>query len=303
MRRSTLILVLATIAVSRRPAALAAQSTTLIRNVLLLDGTGVGPRPAAVRVAGDRIAEVGALTPRAGETVVDGGGRLTLAPGFIDTHSHADRALIRGNDGLGALSQGITTVVVGEDGGSPYPLTAFFDTLTRRGMPMNVAAYVGHGTVRSRVMGSDYKRPATDAEVDRMKKVLTSELESGALGLSSGLEYDPGIYSSRSEVVELAKVAAGAGGRYISHIRSEDRAEWDAIDEIINIGRAGVPVQISHTKLAMKSLWGQGDSLIHVLDRARAAGAVEFARKPLPPARFDALVGALATAGASRPSS
>jgi len=173
MRRPTLILAAVTTALWWQPNALSGQaspsSTTLIRNVLLLDGTGRDARPAAVRVTGDRIAEVGTLTPRTGETVVDGGG-FTLAPGFIDTHSHADRALVRGNDGLGALNQGITTVVVGEDGGSPYPLAAFFDTLTRRGMPMNVAAYVGHGTVRDRVMGKDYKRHATDAEVSRMKE-------------------------------------------------------------------------------------------------------------------------------------
>ena len=276
MRRPALILAAVTTALWFQAGALSAQaspsSTTLIRNVLLLDGTGSDARPGAVRVTGDRITEVGSLTPRAGEVVVDGGG-LTLAPGFIDTHSHADRALVRGNDGLGALNQGITTVVVGEDGGSPYPLAAFFDTLARRGMPINVAAYVGHGTVRDRVMGKDYKRHATDAEVSRMKDVLAAELKSGALGLSTGLEYDPGIYSSRSEVVELAKVAGAAGGRYISHIRSEDRTEWDAIDEIIQIGRqAKLPVQISHAKLAMKSLWGQGDSLIHVLNRARADG-------------------------------
>ena len=236
-------------AVSGRSPGLPAQgttpSTTLIRNVLLLDGTGTAPQAAAVRVAGDRIAEVGALTPRPGETVIDGNG-LTLAPGFIDTHSHADRALVRGNDGLGALSQGITTVVVGEDGGSPYPLAAFFDSLTRRGMPMNVAAYVGHGTVRGRAMGNDYKRHATEAEVSRMKELLAAELKSGALGLSSGLEYDPGIYSDPKEVIALAKVASADGGRYISHVRSEDREFWKAIDEAIEIGRqAKIPVQIS----------------------------------------------------------
>jgi N-acyl-D-amino-acid deacylase len=275
MRRSVFIAVTMLSALSGQPSALQAQvsaPTTLIRNISLLDGSGREARQAGVRIAGDRIAEVGALAPRAGEVVVDGAG-LTLAPGFIDTHSHADRALGRGSDALGALNQGITTVVVGEDGSSPYPLAAFFDTLLHRGIPINVAAYIGHGTVRGRVMGDDYRRHATDAEVDRMKELLAAELKSGALGLSSGLEYDPGIYSSRSEVVELAKVAGAAGGRYISHIRSEDRTEWDAIDEIIEIGRqAKLPVQISHTKLAMKSLWGQGDSLIHVLNRARASG-------------------------------
>src|SRR2546426_10349747 len=105
----------------------------------------------------------------------------------------------------------------------------------------------------------------------KMEEVLRSEMTAGVLGLSTGLEYDPGIYSSRSEVVALAKVAASAGGRYISHIRSEDRTEWQAIDEIIAIGReARMPVQVSHIKLAMRGLWGAADKLIHVLDRARA---------------------------------
>jgi N-acyl-D-amino-acid deacylase len=256
---------------SARPS-VASAAATVIANVSLLDGSGSPPRPASVRVAGDRITDVGTFTPRAGDLVIDGRG-LTLAPGFIDTHSHADRALIRGSDALGALSQGITMVVVGEDGSSLYPLGGFFDSLTRAGPPLNVAAYVGHGTLRGKVMGADYKRHATSAEIARMKELLAAEMHSGALGLSTGLEYDPGIYSARDEVVELAKVAAAAHGRYISHIRSEDRAEWDAFDEIINIGReAHIPVQISHTKLAMKSLWGQADSLIHLLDRARASG-------------------------------
>jgi N-acyl-D-amino-acid deacylase len=249
-----------------------APAATLISNVSLLDGSGGPARTGSVRIVGDRIADVGPLTPHAGDHVMDGGG-LTLAPGFIDTHSHADRSLIRGSDALGALSQGITTVVVGEDGSSPYPLTSFFDSLTRAGLPINVAAYVGHGTIRDHVMGADYKRHATAGEVARMKELLANEMRSGALGLSTGLEYDPGIYSARDEVVELAKVAAAAHGRYISHIRSEDRAEWDAFDEIIIIGRqAHIPVQFSLAKLAMKSLWGQADSLIRLLDNARAGG-------------------------------
>jgi N-acyl-D-amino-acid deacylase len=122
-------------------------------------------------------------------------------------------------------------------------------------------------------MGEDFRRVATSAEVDRMSEIVQAEMRAGALGLSTGLEYDPGIYSSRGEVLDLARAVAPFGGRYISHIRSEDRAFWQAIDEIIAIGRdARVPVQISHIKLAMRSLWGQADSLIRVLDRARAAG-------------------------------
>ena len=257
------------------PSTTSAPNTTIITNVIVLDGSGAPGRRGAVRIAGAEIVAVGgdgALRPRSGEAVIDGDG-LTLASGFIDTHSHADRALTSGSDALGALSQGITTVVVGQDGSSPYPLADFFSQLTRVGPPINVASYVGHGTLRDQVMGKDYKRNARPDEIVRMSLLLGQELRSGALGLSTGLEYDPGIYSSHEEVVELARRAASVGGRYISHIRSEDRAFWSAIDEIIDIGRtARLPVQISHMKLAMKNLWGRADSLVAVLDAARASG-------------------------------
>jgi CubicO group peptidase (beta-lactamase class C family) len=123
------------------------------------------------------------------------------------------------------------------------------------------------------MIGDDYKRIASDSEVARMKDLLREEMAAGALGLSTGLEYDPGIFSAPAEVLELAKVAAAAGGRYISHIRSEDRQFWPALDELITIGGAAkMPVQVSHMKLAMRGLWGQGDKLIAKLDGARQEG-------------------------------
>jgi N-acyl-D-amino-acid deacylase len=256
------------------PATRDTSPSTLITNVSLIDGSGGPPARAAVRVAGDRIVaiETSAAARRAGDRVIDGGG-LTLAPGFIDTHSHADRSLLNGNDAVGALNQGITTVIVGQDGDSPFPLADFFTALEAARPPINVASYVGHGTLREHVLGPDYKRTATTSEVARMRELVVQEMRAGALGLSSGLEYDPGIYSSRQELVDLAAATASLGGRYISHIRSEDRAFWSAIDEIIEIGRlARLPVQVSHTKLAMKSLWGRADSLIALLDAARARG-------------------------------
>jgi N-acyl-D-amino-acid deacylase len=196
-----------------------------------------------------------------------------LAPGFIDSHSHADAAILEHRDAEAAVSQGITTVVVGQDGESELPLAAFFARLEALPPAVNVASYAGHGSLRRRVMGDDFARAATAAEVAAMEALLEEEMAAGALGLSTGLEYDPGIYASTDEVVALARVAAAHGGRYISHIRSEDRRFWEAVDEIVTIGReAGLPVQISHLKLAMTSLHGQAERLIATLDAARASG-------------------------------
>ncbi len=247
-------------------------SGTTITNVQIVDGTGAPSRSGAVRIVGDTIVAVGDVKPARGDSVVDGGG-LTLAPGFIDTHSHHDGGLTRTPEAVAAVSQGITTIIAGQDGGHRIPLTRSIDTLTKAPPSVNVAFYAGHGSIRAAVMGEDFKRPATPVELDSMTAILTRELEAGALGLSTGLEYDPGINSARSEVIALAKVTAAAGGRYISHIRSEDRWFWDAIDEIITIGReAKLPVQVSHVKLAMVPLWGKADSLIGILNAARASG-------------------------------
>ncbi len=244
----------------------------VVANATIIDGTGGARTTGSVRVRGDRIVDVGTVTPARGERVVDAG-RMVLAPGFIDTHSHATGDLREDTTALGAVSQGITTIVGGQDGGSRLPLAEYLAELERQPAPLNIASYVGHNSVRRQVMGDDFRRKATPAEIDSMKVLVRAGMTAGALGLSTGLEYDPGIYSDPDEVLELAREAAAAGGRYISHIRSEDRYFWPAIDEIIRIGReAKLPVQISHVKLAMKSLWGGADSLVTVLDAARAGG-------------------------------
>jgi len=267
-RRPVIALVLVALGCRIQPT----ERTILITNVQLLDGTGAPARAASLRIAGDTIAAVGALTRERSDSVVDGGG-LTLAPGFVDTHSHADRGLADHPDALAAVSQGITTVVGGQDGGSPYPLAPFLDSLERNPPAINLALYAGHATIRAEVLGNSYRRPATDREVDSMKQLLRRELGAGALGLSTGLEYATGHNAALSEVLALAQVAADSGGRYISHIRSEDRGFWAAIEELLTIGRVtGMPVQLSHAKLAMRRLWGQADSLLRRLDAARAEG-------------------------------
>ncbi len=244
----------------------------LIAGATVVDGTGEPRFTADVRIVDDRIAAIGDLEPGPDEPVIDAHG-LVLAPGFIDSHSHADRAILDRRDALGAVSQGITTTVVGQDGDSVFPLEEFYGRLESTPPAINVASYVGHGTVRGRVMGDDFKRAATDDEIARMAALVEQEMAAGALGLSSGLEYDPGIYSTPEEVIELAKAAAAKGGRYMSHVRSEDRWFWEAIGEIIIIGReAELPVQVSHIKLALRSLHGQTDRLLETLDQARAEG-------------------------------
>ncbi|HWM27023.1 MAG TPA: D-aminoacylase [Woeseiaceae bacterium] len=244
----------------------------LIRDVRIVDGTGASAFAGDVRISGDRIVDVGDLERGDGDVVFEGGG-LTLAPGFIDTHSHAERDLLDQPDALPAVSQGITTVVAGQDGGSEFPLADFFAEAEATPAAINIASYVGHNTLRSEVLGEDFRRKATDAEIESMASILERELESGALGLSSGLEYEPGIHSDPAEVLALAKLTAASGGRYISHVRSEDRWFEQALDEIINIGRVtGMPVQVSHIKLAMKRLWGEAPRFIATLDAARADG-------------------------------
>ena len=249
-----------------------AAESLLIQNVTIVDGTGSPGSRGDLRIRDQRIEAVGQLTTEAGEAIVDGHG-MVLAPGFIDSHSHADSDILQHRDALAAISQGITTVVIGSDGDSPYPLADFYAAFDKTPATVNITSYAGHNTLRGQVMGEDFRRHATAEEISGMQQLLRQELASGAIGLSTGLEYDPGIYSDPAEVLALAQLAADAGTRYMSHIRSEDRWFHEAIDEIINIGRVtGMPVQISHLKLAMKSLWGQAPQLLAKLDGARKEG-------------------------------
>lgn len=250
----------------------AVRGGTVIINAQVIDGSGEPSRDVSVRIHGDRIDAVGDFSPADNDVVVDATG-LALAPGFIDAHSHHDNGLLDLPDALAVISQGITTIAGGQDGGQVYPLEAFFANLDAAPVTINVASFAGHGALRARVMGDDYRRHATEEELAQMGELLRAEMAAGALGLSSGLEYDPGSFSAPEELVELAKFAAADGGRYISHIRSEDQFFWEAIDEVINIGRkASLPVQVTHIKLAMTRWWGQSDALIAKLDDARASG-------------------------------
>ena len=248
------------------------ETTQLIKNALIIDGSGAAGYPGDVRFDQDGIIAIGDLKALETDEVVFANG-MVVAPGFIDTHSHHDIGLDESPQAISAVSQGITTIVVGNDGMSNFPLADFRQKLNMNPPAINVASYTGHGTIRFEVMGSDYKRESNSLEINKMQDILAKDLEDGSLGLASGLEYDPGIYSNTAEVIELAKTAAAANARYISHMRSEDRAFHEAVEELITIGReAKLPVQISHMKLAALNIWGQAGDVLERLEAARAEG-------------------------------
>jgi len=248
------------------------QFDTIIRNGMIYDGTGSEPFKADIGINADTIAFMGDLSKASAKNELDAKGKA-VAPGFIDTHSHHAGSLFKHRDLVAAVSQGITTIIIGQDGGSNFPLSKFYKELADTPVAANIASYSGHNTLRDSILGKDFKRFAAQQEIDKMKTLLQQDMEAGAFGLSTGLEYDPGIYSSNDEILQLAKVVAPYGGRYISHIRSEDRYFWKAIDEILTIGKeAKIPVQVSHIKLAMHNIWGKADSLLALFDAARKNG-------------------------------
>ncbi|PZN92950.1 MAG: aminoacylase [Alphaproteobacteria bacterium] len=247
-------------------------AATVITNASIIDGTGTPARVGSVRIVGDRIAAMGEVAPAPGDTVVDAHG-LTLTPGFIDTHSHHDRGDFAERSMAPLIAQGVTTIVIGADGFSDGTIAERARRFAAAPASVNIASYTGHGALRSQVLGKDYKRLATPAELKAMQDLLAADMRAGSLGLSTGLEYDPAIYSDPAEVLALAQTAAGFGGRYISHMRSEDVHLDAAIDELLEIGRVTrMPVQISHFKIAIVDRWGQARAVLARLDAARAAG-------------------------------
>jgi N-acyl-D-amino-acid deacylase len=246
-----------------RPAAI------LIHGGTVVDGTGARRRRADVRIVGERIEAVGRLEPRPGERMIEAAG-MVVAPGFIDTHSHANGGIMESPEAETQVRQGITTAVVGQDGGSSLPLAKFFADMEAHPAALNFASFVGHATVRRQVMGDDYKRTATPVEITKMRALVEREMQSGALGLSSGLEYEVGSYSNTEEIIALAQSAAKYGGIYISHVRDEGNGALTSFRELIRIAEEGkLPAQISHIKLAAAGVWGKADEVVEMMQKAK----------------------------------
>ena len=302
MRRLNLRLPLVTALLLASPslgAQEAAPFDLLIVNARVLDGTGNPWFDGDVGIREGRIAAVGSLSGAPARRTLDASG-LYLSPGFIDIHSHADDgsarvggATIRTDDprrkaAPNLVSQGITTVVVNHDGRSPWPIRDQRALLERQGVGPNTLLMVGHGTVRREVMGDDFQRPATDDEVRRMRVLVRQALEEGAIGMSAGLEYVPGRWSTTDEVAELARELPPFQGVYISHERAEGADPmwyWpsqdepgpptvlDAVMETIEIGRrSGARVVASHIKAKGAHFWGTSGAVIQLIQRARDEG-------------------------------
>ncbi|MBK7901540.1 MAG: amidohydrolase family protein [Proteobacteria bacterium] len=200
-------------------------ANVLLTNAVVYDGTGNEPFRGDVRIEGERIAAVAPqLTPRAGETVLDQRG-LSLAPGFIDMHSHGSRGLTEDLDAATVSLQGITTILVGQDGESNFPLRDYFAQFDAGRPAINVASMVGHATLREQVMGKDLYRASTPQELAQMKTLLARELTAGAFGLSTGLEYEAAHFATTEEVIDLAR---GRGRRQgLLHQPRPRRSESD----------------------------------------------------------------------------
>lgn len=249
----------------------AQEKPVVFKNATIIDGSGRAAFRGDVRIKSGKIVKVGSIKPSSDDEVIDASG-LVLAPGFIDIHNHSESGLLKEGTAANQVSQGITTILVGPDGGSPFPIKDYLDKLSGKIAP-NVGAFIGHAEVREQVMKKDYTRKATEAEIKLMAALVDQSMKEGAFGLSSGLEYDVGFSASTEEMVALARAAAKHKGIYMTHMRDEEEGMLDALRESIRIGReAKLPVQISHIKMGNRNVWGKSAEAIAIIEEARKAG-------------------------------
>ncbi len=242
----------------------------IIRNGMVIDGSGRAGRRADVAIRKGTIVEIGRLGRAQARDTVDASG-LIVAPGFIDVHTHADD-LERKPLAENYVRMGVTSVVAGNCGSSTIDVAGTFSRIRQAGAAVNFATLVGHNSVRRAVMGAEGRAP-TDEELDKMKALVARAMAEGAVGFSTGLQYVPGVYADSKEIVELARVAASAGGLYASHMRNEGTEIEKSVRETISVGeQAHCRVQISHIKIDSPSHWNESGKVLALIDAARRRG-------------------------------
>ena len=243
----------------------------VIRNGTIVDGSGDEAYKRDIGIINDQIIKIGDLSNHSSRITIDAT-NLIVSPGFIDSHTHAIRGIFDVPTAESSLLQGITTLTDGNDGTSPYPIDEHYQKIENTKISPNWAVFVGQGTIRQEVMGTENRDP-TDAELYKMELLVKEAMEDGALGISTGLFYVPGSFSSTSEVISLSKIAASYGGIYISHMREEAADVLKSVNETINIGiEAKIPVQITHHKIIGKDNWGLSHKTLKLVDNAIKEG-------------------------------
>ncbi len=251
------------------------QPDLIITNGRIVDGTGNSWYKGDVAVKGDKILMVSRgfqLVQRFPNAMVIDAKNRIVAPGFIDVHAHIEGGVFERPTADNYIYDGVTSVVTGNCGGAADDLASFFRQIDSVKTSINVASLAGHNTIRRLGMGLE-NRTATPAEMKTMEALMQQAMEDGAVGLSSGLIYLPGMYSPTEEIVALAKIAAAYGGVYATHMRNEGINVHKAIQETLAIGRqASIPVQISHFKLSGNINWGRSKETLGMVIQARREG-------------------------------
>lgn len=288
----TLLLVLAVSApvFAQRRSSETASFDIIIKGGTVYDGSGRPSRRADVGIKGDRIAAVGNLSRASSPTIIDARGHA-VAPGFINMLSHSESSLIADPRSLSELKQGVTTQIFGEFSMGPLndemkqrmsqtrgdriewtTLAEYLTFLEKRGIPQNVASFIGAVTIREHVIGLEDKQP-TPAQLEQMRELVRREMEAGALGITTALIYPPAFFAKTEELIELCKVAAKYKGKYTTHMRSEGNQLIEAVKETIRISReAGLPAEIYHLKASGAANWPKMDQVFRMIQDARRQG-------------------------------
>lgn len=268
----------------------------IIQRGSIYDGSGGEAYIGDIGIEGGTIQRIGKISSSRGKIIIDAN-NLAVCPGFIDAHDHTDVSLLVNPNAESAVHQGITTLVSGNCGSSPFPIAAeiyeeekqslmeqygidldwtdisgFFSKLEEHGMAVNYATFVGQGAVRGASVGFN-DRPPKIEELEKMRHLVEDSMRGGAIGISTGLEYAPGSYAQTEEIIDLCRVAARYGGVYATHMRDEGDYLLESLDESITIARsAGLRLQISHFKVAYPKNWHKIDAAIAKVEEAQKEG-------------------------------